>query len=109
MDNFDLKKYLAEGRLNEKYENNEDSVSTEEVLKVLKPVVVKLGDASLGKALQYFMGNLKSPETSMKDGYDKGGSQLQSMLTKLKDEDSEASQQFYRELSDAFDVAADIK
>ena len=105
----EYKSRLVEGRLNEKYENNEDLVSTEEVLKVLKPVVVKLGDSSLGKALQYFMSNLKTPETSMKDGYDKGGSQLQSMLTKLKGEDYEASQQFSRELDDAFDTAADIK
>ena len=55
------------------------------------------------------MTSLKPSETSMKDGYDKGGSQLQSMLTKLKDEDYEASQQFHREISAAFDVAADIK
>jgi hypothetical protein len=102
----DIKKKLS---LNEKYENNEDLVSTDEVLKVLKPVVVKLGNTPLGQVLQYFMGNLKSPETSVKDGYDNGGSRLQSMLTKLKDEDYEASQQFHREISAAFDVAADIK
>jgi CBS domain-containing protein len=102
----DIKKKLS---LNEKYENNEDLVSTDEVLKVLKPVVVKLGNTPLGQVLQYFMGNLKSPETSVKDGYDNGGSRLQSMLTKLKDEDYEASQQFHREIKAAFDVAADIK
>ena len=95
--------------LNEKYENNEDLVSTDEVLKVLKPVVGKLDNTPLGQVLQYFMGNLKSPETSMKDGYDNGGSRLQSMLTKLKDEDYEASQQFQREISAAFDVAAGVK
>ena len=31
------------------------------------------------------------------------------ILTKLKDEDYEASQQFHREIGAAFDVAADIK
>jgi len=113
MDNFDLKKYLAENKLlkeRAKYENNMDTVETDAVLKYLKSIISKMGDTPTSKAIQYYMGSLKSPMTSKKDGYDKGGSTLKQMLDKLPkgygDGNGNSVNDFLLHTGKAFDSAA---
>ena len=125
MNNFDLKKYLAENKLttnsrllNEfggaknldkdgknrpnKYKNNMDKVSTDKVLDYIYSQKNELKKTpKLWGAVQYFMGQLDKPETSMYAGYTNGDkSKLDAMVDELEDEN-----EFSLVIKKAFDAA----
>ena len=116
MNNFDLKKYLAENKLttnsrllNEfggaknldkdgknrpnRYKNNMDKVSTDKVLNYIYSQKNELKKTpKLWGAVQYFMGQLDKPETSMYAGYTNGDkSKLDAMVDELEDENEFSS------------------
>ena len=124
MNNFDLKKYLAENKLttnsrllNEfggaknldkdgknrpnKYKNNMDKVSTDKVLKYIYSQENELKKTpKLWGTVQFFMGQLDKPETSMYAGYSGDKSKLDAMVDKLEDEN-----EFNLVIRKAFDAA----
>ena len=115
MNNFDLRKFLTENKLtsnskvlNEfggdknldkdgkkrpnKYKNNKDKVSTDKVIKYISSQENELKkNPKLWGAVQFFMGQLDNPQTSMFAGYNGDKAKLDSMIGKLEDENSFAS------------------
>ena len=84
------------------YKNNQDKVSTDKVIKYISSQENELKqNPNLWSAVQFFMGQLDNPETSMYAGYNGDKSKLDAMVAKLEDEN-----EFGLVINKAFDFAA---
>jgi len=84
------------------YKNNKDKVSTDKVIKYLSSQENELKkNPNLWSAVQFFMGQLDKPETSMFAGYNGDKPKLDAMVAKLDDEN-----EFGSVINKAFDFAA---
>jgi len=84
------------------YKNNKDKVSTDKVIKYISSQESELKkNPKLWGAVQFFMGQLDNPQTSMFAGYNGDKSKLDSMVAKLEDEN-----EFGSVINKAFDFAS---
>ena len=84
------------------YKNNKDKVSTDKVIKYISSQESELKkNPKLWGAVQFFMGQLDNPQTSMFAGYTGDKSKLDSMVAKLEDEN-----EFGLVINKAFDFAS---
>ena len=84
------------------YKNNKDKVSTDKVIKYLSSQENELKkNPNLWSAVQFFMGQLDKPETSMFAGYNGDKPKLDAMVAKLDNEN-----EFGSVINKAFDFAA---
>jgi len=84
------------------YKNNKDKVSTDKVIKYISSQASELKkNPKLWGAVQFFMGQLDNPQTSMFAGYNGDKPKLDSMVAKLEDEN-----EFGSVINKAFDFAS---